>query len=154
MFCFEEFDHRHKPNIEFELLLVPNSIIFPEEQPVGLIRFKKRNNVDLVKENNEENNDEPVEEKIGKAENVNHSDDNPVGDAVSDENDGSAIDNEYEVAEESEDDSYVSLVDDNCGTDSKNKDNCHPDCDETIFLLWSDDENALTRVVRYCRDHQ
>ncbi|KAK3226629.1 hypothetical protein Dsin_006491 [Dipteronia sinensis] len=153
MFCFEEFDRRDKPSIEFELILVPNSIIFPEDQPPGLLRFNKQDNADVVEENNEENNVELVIN--GEPENVEYSEDNPVEDAVNDGSDGSAVDNEYKVDEESEDDSDVSLLDEKNGEkDSKNHDRCHPDGDETIVLLSSDNENGLTRVARYCRDHQ
>ncbi|KAK3204819.1 hypothetical protein Dsin_018865 [Dipteronia sinensis] len=62
---------------------------------------------DCLEENNEENNAEPVEKINGEPENVEYSDDNPVGDAISYGSDGSAVENEYEVDEESKDDSDV-----------------------------------------------
>ena len=114
MLYFELFDDRHLGIIEFELILVPNDIHFLEDELTSLFCFNEpieENNVEPVKENyaepveanNEEDNVVLVEE--------NSEEENVGGDAVNDGSDKCSVDNEYEVGEQSEDDSNVSLVD-------------------------------------------
>ncbi|TXG56745.1 hypothetical protein EZV62_018058 [Acer yangbiense] len=80
-----------------------------------------------------------------------HLGDEPVEDAVSD---GSEVDNNYEVDDESEDDSDVSLVKEDREVDSGNNDRCDLEGDETFVISFFDEENGLTRAARYCHDNQ
>ncbi|KAK1584198.1 hypothetical protein Q3G72_030709 [Acer saccharum] len=108
MLCFELFDDRHIGIIEFELILVHNAIHFLEDEPTGLFFFNEpveENNVEPVEENyaepievnNEEENVVLVEENI--------EEDNVGGDTINYGSDKCSVDNEYEVGEESEDNS-------------------------------------------------
>ncbi|KAK4859190.1 hypothetical protein QYF36_001166 [Acer negundo] len=126
------FEDRLTPVIEFELILVPNAIHFPEDDPRML----------CFNEPVEEDNVEPVE-KDSEEENVG-------GDALNDGSDMCSVDNEYEVGKESEDDSDVSLVDENGDKDYRNKDHYQPDGIETAVIVSFDEETALTRIARYC----
>ncbi|TXG62753.1 hypothetical protein EZV62_009747 [Acer yangbiense] len=147
MCCFKEFDRCDKPTIEFELILVPNDMEFP----VDLLAWKEGFIVeDTATEPVEDIANEPVEDTSTELDEDAASE--PVEDAVSDEFDGSEDDN-YEVVDESEDDSDVSLVDEG-GLDFANPDRCDPDGDDSIVILSSDEENGLTRAARYCRDNQ
>ncbi|TXG64869.1 hypothetical protein EZV62_011863 [Acer yangbiense] len=108
--------NKHLTFIEFELLLVPIDIQFPEDALAGLLGFNQQNIGDPVEENYEEDNFVPVEE--------NFEEDNAVGDAATDGSDGSYggdVDNDYQVDEESEDDSNVSLMNEN---GENGKDHC------------------------------
>ncbi|TXG47915.1 hypothetical protein EZV62_027209 [Acer yangbiense] len=89
-----------------------NDVHFPEENKVDQVQ---EDNVVLVEQNNEEEN-------VG-------------GDAVNDGSDNCSVDNEYEVGEESEDDSDVSLVYEYDDEDYGNKDHCEPDGDETAVVI-------------------
>ncbi|KAK3193559.1 hypothetical protein Dsin_024869 [Dipteronia sinensis] len=106
-FCFEEFDCHEKPMIEFELILLHNDIEFV----VCLLPWREENNAEHVST--------PVE-------NVEHHDKEPVEDAATDESDESAVDNNYEVDEELEDDSDVSLVEEIREKDYGNSNRCDP----------------------------
>ncbi|KAK4854277.1 hypothetical protein QYF36_021437 [Acer negundo] len=68
--------------------------------------------------------------------------------------DGSEDDNNYEVVDELEDDSDVSLGEEDHVADFGNPDHCDPDGDESIIIPSFDEENGLTRAARYCRDNQ
>ncbi|TXG69750.1 hypothetical protein EZV62_004685 [Acer yangbiense] len=155
MCCFEEFDRRDKPMIEFELILVPNDMEFP----VDLLTWKEGfngENVPPPEENVQHHDDEPVEDAAIEdvtSEPVEHAASEPVEQAASDEIDGSEDDNNYKVIDESEDDSDVSLVEED-HVDFGNLDCCDPNGDESIIILSSDKENGLTRAARYCRDNQ
>ncbi|KAI9192447.1 hypothetical protein LWI28_023030 [Acer negundo] len=63
-------------------------------------------------------------------------------------------DNNYEVVDELEDDSDVSLGEEDHVADFGNPDHCDPDGDESIIIPSFDEENGLTRAARYCRDNQ
>ena len=138
MLCFEMFNNKHLTFIEFALLLVHIDIQFPEDAYVGFLGFNQQNNSDPVEENYEEDNFVPDEE--------NFEEDNAVGDASIDKSDGSAVDNDYQVDEKSEDDSDVSWMNEN---GENEKDQCEGDGDERIIVVSSDEENALTRVATY-----
>ncbi|KAK0597294.1 hypothetical protein LWI29_023785 [Acer saccharum] len=91
---YEEFDRHDKPTIKFELILVPNDMEFP----VDLLAWKEGfngENVPPPEENVQYHDDEPVEDTTSE----------PVEHVASDEIDGSEDDNNYEVVDESEDDS-------------------------------------------------
>ncbi|KAK3185038.1 hypothetical protein Dsin_032324 [Dipteronia sinensis] len=160
MLCFELLDDRHMGFIEFELILVPNAIQFPEDDQIGMFCFNEpveENNVKPVQENNvepvQENYDEPVETN-NEEDNVvlveeNSEEENVGGDTVNDGSDKSSVDNQYEVGEESEDDSDVSLVDENGDKDYGNKDHCQPDGDETALVVSFYEETTLKRIARY-----
>ena len=78
LLCFQLFESRNMSTIEFKLILVPNAIHFPEDEPTGLLGFNEQNIGNLVEENkhelveedntepdednNEEGNAEPIEE--------------------------------------------------------------------------------------------
>ncbi|TXG69748.1 hypothetical protein EZV62_004683 [Acer yangbiense] len=114
---------KHLTFIEFELLLVPIDIQFPEDAPTGLLGFNQQNIGDLVEENYEEDNFVLVEE--------NFEEDDTVGDAATNGSDGSVVDNDYQVDEELEDDSDVSLMNENGEND---KDHCE---DGVTFIIGS-----------------
>ena len=167
MCCFEEFDRRDKPMIEFELLLVPNDVEFPVDMLAWKEGFNGENVPPPPEENVQHHDGEPVKYAASEpvedaaSEPVDDSASEPVEDAVtepveqaaSDEIDGSDDDNSYEVVDESEDDSDVSLVDED-GVDLGKLQSCDPDGDESIVILSSDEENGLIRAARYCRDNQ
>ncbi|KAK4852246.1 hypothetical protein QYF36_022347 [Acer negundo] len=152
MLCLELFDDRHIGIIKFKLILVPNAIHFLEDEPTGLLYFNE-----LVEENNaelvEENYAEPIEAN-NEEDNVvlvkeNSEEENVGGDAENDGSDKCSVDNEYEVGKESEDDSNVSLVDENGNKDYGNKDHCQLDGDEIVVVVSSDEETVLTGIARY-----
>ncbi|TXG73237.1 hypothetical protein EZV62_001816 [Acer yangbiense] len=115
--------------IKFELVLVPNDMGFP----VDLLAWREGFNA----ENMQYHNDKPVEDTASE----------PAEHAASDEIDGSEDDNNYEVDDEFEDDSDVSLVEKDRVVDFGNPDRCNPDGDESIIILSSDEENGLTRAI-------
>ncbi|KAK0577723.1 hypothetical protein LWI29_037552 [Acer saccharum] len=81
---------KHLTFIEFNLLLVPINIQFPEDAPAGLLGFNQQNIGDPVKENYEEDNFVLVKE--------NFEEDNAVEDVATDGSDGnvgSAVDDDY-----------------------------------------------------------
>ncbi|KAK4842568.1 hypothetical protein QYF36_023901 [Acer negundo] len=134
------FNSKHLTFIEFELFLIPIDIQFPEDAPSSLLGFNQQNIGDPVEENYEENNFVLVEE--------NFEEDIVVGDVATD---GSVVDNDYQVNEESEDDSDVSLMNEN---GENYMDHYEGDGDERIVVVSSDEETALTRVATYCQNHQ
>ena len=159
MLCFEMFTDKQLTFIEFELLLVPIDIQFPEDAP-ALLGFNQQNVGDPVEEDYEEDNYVPVEENceedkedsaVGDPVEENceeDKEDSAVGDAATDESD---VDNDYEVDEDSEDSSDVSLLNEDAVSD---KDHCDHDGDERNIVVSSDEENALTRIATYCQNHQ
>ncbi|KAK2659444.1 hypothetical protein Ddye_005977 [Dipteronia dyeriana] len=66
MLCFQLFESCNMSTIEFELILVPNAIHFPEYEPTGLLGFNEQNIGNLIEETNDElvkqDNVEPDEE--------------------------------------------------------------------------------------------
>ncbi|KAK2634600.1 hypothetical protein Ddye_029392 [Dipteronia dyeriana] len=78
----------------------------------------------------------------------------PVADAVNEQSNASEVNNNYEVDDESDDDSEVSLVEEEHGSDVENHDRCDPNGDNSIVVLSFDEENGLTRTGRYYRDNQ
>ncbi|KAI9168786.1 hypothetical protein LWI28_001938 [Acer negundo] len=134
------FNSKHLTFIEFELFLIPIDIQFLEDAPSSLLGFNQQNIGDPVEENYEENNFVLVEE--------NFEEDIVVGDVATD---GSVVDNDYQVNEESEDDSDVSLMNEN---GENYMDHYEGDGDERIVVVSSDEETALTRVATYCQNHQ
>ncbi|KAK2642067.1 hypothetical protein Ddye_023830 [Dipteronia dyeriana] len=77
---------------------------------------------------------------------------NVCRDAENDGSDKGSVDNEYEVGEESKDDSDVSLVNGNGDKDNGNENNCQLDGDETTVAVSSNEETTLTRIVIFS-DH-
>ncbi|TXG65658.1 hypothetical protein EZV62_006933 [Acer yangbiense] len=132
MLCFEFFNHHDLDIIEFELILVPNDVHFPEDDP-AMLCFN-----DPVEENK---GDEVEENKADQVE-----EDNVVLVEQNSE--------EENVGEESEDESDVSLVDEYGDKDYGNKYYCQPDGDDTAVVMSSNEETALARIARYCQLHQ
>ncbi|TXG72988.1 hypothetical protein EZV62_001567 [Acer yangbiense] len=136
--------------IEFELILVHNAIHFPEDEPVGLLGFNEQNISNLVEENkhelvkednvepnednNEEGNAEPIEEN-------NEEDNADLVEEISEEDNAELVEETSE-----EDDDYK--------VDAESVVDSDPDGNEAAIVVSSDEETALTRVARYCQNHQ
>ncbi|KAK1579007.1 hypothetical protein Q3G72_034881 [Acer saccharum] len=118
------------------------------EFPVDLLAWKEGfigENVPPPEENVQHHDDKPIEDAASKP--IEHGASEPVEHTASDEIDRSEDDNNYEVVDESEYDSDVSLVEKDRVADFGNPNRCDPDNDESIIILSSDEENGLTRAL-------
>ncbi|KAK0573314.1 hypothetical protein LWI29_006276 [Acer saccharum] len=118
MCCFEEFDRRDKPMIEFELILVPNDVEFP----IDLLAWKEGfigENVPPPEENMQHNGDEPVKDVASQLvedaanEAVEDAANEAVEDAASDEFDASSEYAGNEPVEDAASDEFDKSEDDN-----------------------------------------
>ncbi|KAK1584647.1 hypothetical protein Q3G72_034808 [Acer saccharum] len=164
LLCFQLFESRNTSTIEFELILVPNAIHFPEDEPTGLLGFNEENVSNPVEENKhelvEEDNAEPDEDN-NEEDNVEPDEDNneegnaePIKENNEEDNaelveETSEEDDDYKVDGASVVDSDVSLDDENGKNEYTNNDHCEPDANEAAVVVSSDEETALTRVARY-----
>ncbi|KAK4837457.1 hypothetical protein QYF36_005672 [Acer negundo] len=141
MIVFEEFDHRLKPVIEFDLNLFPLAAKIHE------------NDVQLIP---------PMLECCGQFGIPNSGPhaasfsepDIPISGqpVVNDEESDSDVDNDYDVNEDA--DSDVSL-DVDCGkVDDDRHDRCDLNGDDTWLLQSSDEETEVIKMAKYCRQHQ
>ncbi|KAI9186441.1 hypothetical protein LWI28_017278 [Acer negundo] len=141
MIVFEEFDHRLKPVIEFDLNLFPLAAKIHE------------NDVQLIPPMLECRGQFGIPNSGPHAASFSEPDIPISGQpVVNDEESDSDVDNDYDVNEDA--DSDVSL-DVDCGkVDDDRHDRCDLNGDDTWLLQSSDEETEVIKMAKYCRQHQ
>ncbi|KAK2637340.1 hypothetical protein Ddye_032132 [Dipteronia dyeriana] len=147
MIVFEEFDRRSKPVIEFDLNLYPLAVEFPDDDVQQLLTIVAQPDI---------SNGGPYATSVKP--DILNGGPTAVSDEgdVSDESEGSDVDNEYEFIEEPDGDadSNVSLDYECEEVNDGRHDHCDPDGEDTCLLDSSDEETGLIKMVKYCRQYQ